>query len=162
MIASAKTVAAVERLAKADRRHAATVDQWDAMPWLLNTPDGVVDLRTGQMHRHRPDDYMTKITAVAPGADCPLWDKFLATITDGDTELQAFLQRFAGYCLTGITREHAMAFGYGTGANGKGTFLNTLTGIMGDYAAVARWKPSPRPKASGTRPTSPCSAARAW
>jgi putative DNA primase/helicase len=63
MIASAKTVAAVERLAKADRRHAATVDQWDAMPWLLNTHDGVVDLRTGQMHRHRPDGYMTKTTA---------------------------------------------------------------------------------------------------
>ena len=53
-IASAKTVAAVERLAKADRRHAATVDQWDADPWLLNTPGGVVDLRTGNMRPHRP------------------------------------------------------------------------------------------------------------
>src|SRR6185437_11667835 len=58
-------------------------------------------------------------------------------ITGGDAELQAFLQRFAGYCLTGVTREHAMAFGFGTGANGKGTFLNTLTGIMDSYAAVA-------------------------
>lgn len=136
-VASAKTVAAVERLAKADRHHAATVDQWDADPWLLNTPQGVADLRTGQMRAHQPGDYMTKITAVAHGGDCPLWLAFLDKITAGDTELQAFLQRFAGYALTGITREHAMAFGYGTGANGKGTFLNTLTGIMADYAAVA-------------------------
>ena len=88
-IASAKTVAAVERLAKADRRHAATVDQWDADPWLLNTPAGVVDLLTGQMRDHRPDDYMTKITAVSPGGDCPLWDKFLARITNDDRDLQA-------------------------------------------------------------------------
>jgi hypothetical protein len=47
-IASAVTVAAVERLARADRRHAAIVEQWDADPWLLNTPGGVVDLRTGK------------------------------------------------------------------------------------------------------------------
>src|SRR6478609_6485069 len=80
---------------------------------------------------------MTKTTAVAPAEGCPLWDTFLAKITNNDRELQAFLQRFAGYCLTGITHEHAMAFGFGTGANGKGTFLNALTGIMGDYAAVA-------------------------
>ena len=129
-IASAKTVAAVERLAKADRHHAAVADQWDADPWLLNTPDGVVDLRTGVIQDHRLDDYMTKITAVAPGGECPLWRTFLKKITKGDIELQAFLQRFAGYCLTGITREHAMAFGYGTGANGKGTFLNTLSGLL--------------------------------
>lgn len=77
-IASAKTVAAVERLAKADRHHAAVVDQWDADPWLLNTPGGVVNLRTGEMRDHRLDDYMTKITAVAPGGDCPLWRSFLA------------------------------------------------------------------------------------
>src|SRR5437763_480003 len=61
-IASAKTVAAVVTLAKADRRHAATTDQWDAHPWLLNTPDGLVDLQTGKMRPHQPDDYLTKIT----------------------------------------------------------------------------------------------------
>lgn len=136
-IASAKTVAAVERLAKADRRHAATVDEWDADPWLLNTPGGVVDLRTGRTRPHRPDDLFTKITAVASGGDCPLWRAFLGKITAGDKELQSYLQRIAGYSLTGITTEHALFFGYGTGANGKGTFLNALTGIMGDYAAVA-------------------------
>jgi hypothetical protein len=66
VLASAKTVGAVERLAKADRRLAATVDQWDAHPLLLNTPSGVIDLRTGDHRSHRPGDYLTQITAVAP------------------------------------------------------------------------------------------------
>jgi putative DNA primase/helicase len=66
-IASAKTVAAVERLARADRRLAATTDQWDADPWLLNTPAGILDLRSGATRPARIDDYATKITAVAPG-----------------------------------------------------------------------------------------------
>lgn len=136
-VASAKAVAAVEKLARADRGHAATVDQWDVDPWLLNTPGGVVDLRTGDIRPHQASDYMTKITAKAPGGDCPLWHKFLDRITADDAELKAYLQRVAGYALTGITREHALFFGYGTGANGKGTFLNTVQAIMGDYAAVA-------------------------
>jgi putative DNA primase/helicase len=71
-LASAKTVAAIERLARSDRRLAATVDQWDADPWLLNTPGGVVDLQTGQGRLHRSTDYMTSIAAIAPGGDCPL------------------------------------------------------------------------------------------
>jgi P4 family phage/plasmid primase-like protien len=136
-IASGSTTAAVERLARYDRRHAATVEQWDADHWLLNTPGGVVDLRTGKMRHHRAEDHMTKITAVAPGGDCPQWLAFLKTITNGDIDRQTFLQRVAGYCLTGSIREHALFFGYGTGGNGKGVFLNTLTGLMADYAAVA-------------------------
>lgn len=136
-IASAKAVAAVERLAKADRRHAATVDQWDADPWLLNTPDGIIDLRTGNRRTHCARDYMTKKTAVAPGGSCPRWLQFLEQITDGDGELQAYLQRVAGYLLTGLTREQVLFFAYGTGGNGKGVFLNTLIGILGGYAVVA-------------------------
>ncbi len=137
MIASAKTVAAVERLAKADRRHAATIEQWDADPWLLNTPGGVVDLRTGKMRPHAPSDHLTKITAVAPGGTCPRWHAFLARVTAENIELQRYLQRMAGYCLTGSIREHALFFAHGTGANGKGVAINTMTGIMRDYATVA-------------------------
>jgi putative DNA primase/helicase len=136
-IASAKTVAAVVSLSRADRRHAATVEQWDSYPWLLNTPDGVVDLKTGNMSTHDRHLYLTKMTAAAPGGDCLLFRKFLAEITDNNVDLQNFLQRVAGYSLTGITSEHALFFCYGTGGNGKGVFLNTLAGIMGDYAAVA-------------------------
>jgi putative DNA primase/helicase len=132
-IASAKTVAAVKRLAKADRRIAGTIDQWDADPWLLNTPDGVVDLRTGRMRPHNANDYMTKITAVGPGDNCPLFLAFLSTITANDPELIAYLRRALGYALSGDTREHALFFGYGTGANGKSILLSTVSGILGAY-----------------------------
>ncbi|HUS53275.1 MAG TPA: phage/plasmid primase, P4 family, partial [Thermohalobaculum sp.] len=137
MLASAKSVAAVEKLAKSDRRLAATIDQWDADPWVLNTPDGVVDLKTGTIRPHKPDDYATMITATAPGGDCPRWRKFLDEITGGDADLAAFLQRLAGYSLTGSTREHSLAFLYGTGANGKSVFLGTLAGMLGAYAKTA-------------------------
>jgi putative DNA primase/helicase len=132
-IASARTGAAVERLAKTDRRLAATKDQWDADPWLLNTPGGVVDLHTGQMRAHRPEDYMTKQTAVSPGGDCPQWKKFMSEVTAGDVELQSYLQRGSGYCLTGVTHEQELFFNYGTGQNGKGTFTRAISGILNDY-----------------------------
>jgi len=134
---SAKTVAAIETLARSDRRHATTAEIWDAARWSLNTPGGIVDLRSGDLLPHDPERYLTKITAVAPSGDCPRWSQFLDEITAGNTELQSFLQRVAGYALTGSTREHALFFAYGTGANGKGVFINTLTAILSDYAMTA-------------------------
>jgi putative DNA primase/helicase len=136
-MASSKTVAGVQTLAAADRRIAATVEQWDADPWLLNTPGGVVDLRTGKMREHRPGDHLTKITAVAPSDGCPLWLKFLDRIFGSDADLVAYVQRMLGYSLTGCTQEHAMFFGYGTGSNGKSVLLDTVAGIFGDYHATA-------------------------
>ncbi|MCQ4682498.1 phage/plasmid primase, P4 family [Ralstonia pseudosolanacearum] len=136
-LATSGTIAGVERLARADRRHAATTSEWDADPWLLNTPGGVVDLRTGRQRPHDRDDRMTKITTATPVGDCPTWRQFLAEVTGGDVELQAYLQRMAGYALTGSTQEHALFFLYGTGANGKSVFVNTLATILGDYAANA-------------------------
>jgi len=114
-IASAVTVAAVERLARADRRHAATVDQWDSDPWLLNTPGGMVDLRTGAIRPATREDYATKITAAGPGGECPRWLAFLSRVTNDNRELQDYLQRMAGYALTGVTTEHALFFLYGRG-----------------------------------------------
>lgn len=136
-IASAKTIAAVERLAKTDRRHAATVDQWDADPWLLNTPDGTFDLRTGNVRAHCREDFITHLTPTAPNGTCPIWKGFLERVTDGDNELQAFLQRMVGYSLTGITREHALFFLFGLGANGKSVFINTVSGVLGEYHRTA-------------------------
>lgn len=136
-LAAARTVAAVERLARADRTHAATADDWDANPWLLAAQDQTVDLRTGDRRPPRPDDYSTRTAAVAPGGDCPLWLRFLDRIMGGDREMIGYLQRLAGYCLTGDTSEHAMFFGYGTGANGKSVLMNTVAGVLGDYATTA-------------------------
>lgn len=134
---SAKTIAAVERLARVDRRLAATTEQWDQDRWLLNMPEGVLDLRTGKVRSHNPNDYMTKVAGVAPGGDCPTWLAFLKRVTGGDADLQAYLQRVAGYALTGETSAHALFFLYGTGANGKSVLADTLAGILGDYHKTA-------------------------
>lgn len=137
-IARAQTVAAVERLARADRRLAATASQWDADPWLLNTPDGVIDLRSGQLRPAGRKGYMTKCSRVAPSeAECTAFLAFLGRVTGANEELQQFLQRLFGYALTGVTREHALAFFHGTGRNGKSVLLNTIAGIFGDYATPA-------------------------
>lgn len=133
--------AAVERFAQADDAFAVTSDAWDADPWLLATPGGVVDLRTGKLRPARPADMMTRVCAAAPALDEAAspdqWLTFLDEATGKDDALIRFLQRWCGYCLTGIAREHALLFGYGPGGNGKSVFLNTVAGIMGDYATVA-------------------------
>jgi P4 family phage/plasmid primase-like protien len=139
-VASAKTVAAVERLARADRRHATPADQWDRDMWLFNANGAVtINLRTGEEYAARPADYITKISPVAPNSTCAitLWITFLEGVTSGDVELQRYLQRIAGYCMTGLTTEHALFFLYGSGGNGKSVFVNTLRGIWGAYAVVA-------------------------
>ena len=86
---------------------------------------------------HDPGLFMTRIAGASVADACPVWLGFLETVTGGDGELQSYLQRMAGYCLTGVTTEHALFFLYGTGANGKSVFANTLTAILGDYATVA-------------------------
>ncbi|MGE0650800.1 MAG: phage/plasmid primase, P4 family [Alphaproteobacteria bacterium] len=136
-VASAKTVAAIERLARADRRHASVTDDWDADPWLLNTPSGTINLKDGRLRPHARGDKITKITAVGPGGECPSWLAFLDRVFAGDQALIAFAQRMLGYSLTGSIRDHALFFLYGTGGNGKGVFLNTWASILGDYAKVA-------------------------
>jgi putative DNA primase/helicase len=135
---SAKTVAAVLRLAQCDSRIAAVPDQFDADLWQFNTDGGTVELKDGTLREYRAADYLTKIATVAPKiSDTPVWNAFLDRVTAGDVELQRYLQRVAGYCLTGDIREHALFFLYGTGANGKGTFTNTLLGIWGNYGQTA-------------------------
>jgi putative DNA primase/helicase len=138
-VASKKTVTAVISLARADRRIAANSQQWDSDPWLLNTPAGAIDLRTGTLRAHDPNDYCTKMTAVAPDSLCPtpIWSTFLKRVCRGDAEFISFLQRILGYALTGVTREHALFFCYGTGANGKSTLINIVVACIGDYHRTA-------------------------
>src|SRR5215813_6461988 len=97
------------------------------------------DLRTAIGRAPNPADYITKQSACAvapPGTPHPAWDAFLERVQP-DPEVRAFLKRLCGYCLTGVTREHKFAFFWGTGANGKSTFIDVITGIMNDYATVA-------------------------
>ncbi len=138
-LVGSKTVGAVTSLARSDRRIAAAVGQWDADPWLLNTPAGTVDLHTGTLRPHKPEDFITKVAAVAPDPCCPtpLWLTFLDRIMNGDTGLIDYLQRVAGYALTGDISEEAIFFGYGTGANGKGVFTGAISGCLGEYHTAA-------------------------
>ena len=136
-VGSAKKVAAVERLARADPRLAMGVDDFDVDPMLLNTPEGYVDLESGDLCPHESDRYFTKITQVVPGGNCVLWLKLIKKWTNNNKKLAAFLQRFAGYVLTGLIKEHTFLFFYGLGANGKSTFLNALREILRDYCVVA-------------------------
>ena len=130
----------VERAARSDRRLVARHNEWDADPNLLGVPDGVIDLLTGELLPPDPRMMITRQAAIAPaepGATAPIWSTFLHEATGGDEELIRFLQMWCGYCLTGSTVEQALCFVYGPGGNGKSVFINTLTGILGDYAATA-------------------------
>lgn len=137
-LAASSTVSGVERLGRSDRRHTSRADEWDADPFALNTPGGVVDLRTGRLRAHDRRDRMTRLaTATQRGEAAARWTSFLADITGGDSALQGYLQRVVGYCLTGSTDAHALFFLYGTGANGKSVFVNVVSTLLGDYAANA-------------------------
>lgn len=133
---SAATVSAVERLARADRRHARRGEDFDKDPLALNTPGGVVDLRTGRLRPPSPGELHTAITSVAPGGDCPRWRYFLDQVLNDDAELVAYIQRWAGYLLTGLTREHAFLLLLGPGGNGKSLLVSALAHALGDYSAV--------------------------
>jgi putative DNA primase/helicase len=133
-VCSKRMVDAVLSLASSDQGIATEQGEWDQDPWLLGTPDGIVDLRTSTLRAARPEDRVTKSTAVSPSGDaCPLWLSFLHRATGGNVELQNYLQRMCGYFLTGSVREESLHFNYGEGGGGKGTFTRAVSRILGDY-----------------------------
>lgn len=129
-------LSALVDLARSDESIPVLPAQLDADPWLLNCLNGTLDLRTGQLLPHQREHLLTKLAPVAydPGATCPTWLAFLDVILRGDVDLIGFLQRFVGYAITGVIREHVLVVCYGTGSNGKSTFLETVGEMMGDYA----------------------------
>jgi putative DNA primase/helicase len=126
----------VEKHARTIQSLTVTGKVWDTDPWLLGTPRGTVNLRTGEPRKARQGDYISRITSVPPappGTDCPLWKAFLKQVTKDDVALVGFLQRWCGYGLTGEAREHKLVFIHGRGRNGKGVFARAIKGIMGAY-----------------------------
>ena len=113
----------------------ASAASFDADPMLLGHPGGVLDLNTGSPVVITPDTRVTKRCGVSfdPNATCPMWDRFIASIFP-DAEKCAFVQRLAGYFLTGWTREQQFVFAQGGGQNGKSTFFEVLAFVLGDYA----------------------------
>jgi putative DNA primase/helicase len=144
--------AAVEQGARALQPLSTAQEDWNADPWLLGTPGGVVDLRTSELRPGQRTDMITRVTACTPAEtpDCPLWLGFLDYAMRGDDQRISFLQRYFGYCLTGITREEVFLFLFGLAGAGKGTLVETIAGIMGDYAGstpmevftAQSWRPS--------------------
>jgi putative DNA primase/helicase len=113
-----------------------TSDGLDRNPRLLNVKNGTVDVTTGEFREHRQEDMITKIAGVEydPRADCPLWKKFIREIMNYKSDVISFVQTAAGWALTGDTSEQTMFILFGSGANGKSTFLNTIMYLLGDYA----------------------------
>lgn len=124
--------------AATDLRITVTIDDLDAHPWELNTPGGILDLRTGQLLPSDPAKLHTMITSCAPDfkADPAMWLRFLAQ-TFPLQELVDYMQRLVGYSAVGEVREHLLPFAYGNGGNGKGVFLEALVAVLGDYATTS-------------------------
>lgn len=116
-----------------------TPDALDSDPWLFNCRNGMLDLRTLELSPHERANLLTKRAEVSydPNARCPTFELFLDKITNGDSDLKVYLQSVTGYSLTGLTREQCVFMLYGTGANGKSTFLEVLRAMLGDYARNA-------------------------
>lgn len=122
-------------LTEAKPHLAVAVDDLDADPFGLNTPAGIVDLRTGELRAPDPAARCTKVTTVAPGSDgAELWRGFLDTITCGDAELADYLQTVAGMAVLGKVFTETLLIATGDGGNGKSTFFNTLARVLGDYS----------------------------
>lgn len=137
---TAQKIHAMIVLARSRPGIAVLPDEFDRDPWLLNCPNGTVDLRTGRLGPHDRDDMLTALcpTEFDPDARAPRWDQFLREVTDGDDDLRAFVLRYFGYCLTGVTREQVFPILWGPGANGKSVFLDTIKAVVGtDYASDA-------------------------
>jgi putative DNA primase/helicase len=118
----------------------ANVDLFDKQKCLLNTETATLNLVNGEPRDFAKTDYLTKMAAVAfdAKAHCPRWEKFLHEVTEDDSDLEAFLRRSVGYCLTGITTEQCFWIVFGSGSNGKTTFLETILALLGDYGCQVK------------------------
>jgi P4 family phage/plasmid primase-like protien len=110
----------------------------DRDPWLLNVFNGTVDLRSGDIREHDPEDFITKIAPVQydATAPAPTFESFLSKVLP-EEDVRVFLQRLLGYSLTGYTSEQVLPFLYGLGANGKSTLINAVLAAVGEYGMQA-------------------------
>lgn len=137
-LASGTTHERVLKLAEAHPQLAVSQNVFDADPWVLNTPEGVLDLQSGKRREPQREDYPLHLTEVGAGSSKPeRWLQFLDETTGGDHDLKRYLHKLVGYLLTGSTREHSLFFVYGPGGNGKSVFTGVLQHILGSYAKVA-------------------------
>ena len=133
-LCSMATINSVLSMTQSELGIVTPVAKWDAHPMLLNTPSEVFDLETG-LSVPRTGLLFTQLSGVAPICmPTPIWDKFLSEVFDNDVEMLEFIQRLAGYCLTGSIKEQKLFFMHGEGANGKSVLLEVLRAIAGRYS----------------------------
>lgn len=135
----ARAIGDAVRLARATPAMRIPASHFDRHPWQLNTPGGVVDLRTGAIAAPTPALFHSKQTAVTPDPSMPtpLWDRFLATTFQRNAGLERYMQRLAGLMFIGEVIEHVLPFAHGGGGNGKGVFAEVMLGVAGDYGTSA-------------------------
>lgn len=137
---SGQGTSAIVQQASSDPRVVVRLAELDARPFELNTPSGIVDLRTGALMPPDPSHLHTRSTTTAPGpaARTDAWHAFLgATFAGHADDLTGYVQRLVGYSATGAVRDHILPFAYGSGANGKSVLLGAVASVLGDYATVA-------------------------
>jgi len=127
--------AGVEKICRTDPAFAVSGTDFDTDHLILNTPAGVVDLRTGQLIPHKPEQMLSKITSVAPDTTPAfLFDATLLEICNGDKSLVEFHQMSLGAMLSGAREQHWLLFWYGVGRNGKSLLADLIFDILDGYA----------------------------
>jgi putative DNA primase/helicase len=125
----------IEYSATGDNSLAITGNEWDQNPFLLGCPNGVINLRTGELRAGKPEDY---IKACVPteylGKDepCPVWEKTVSEIFGDDQELLSYVHKLFGYGITGSIEEAIFPIFWGQGSNGKTTILEIFHSILGN------------------------------
>jgi putative DNA primase/helicase len=138
-ICSARSISGVERIARSDRAVATAIEEFDGDPWVMNTPDGLVDLRTGELLPHEKNRLCMRMAGASPqpGIACPTWRRFLREVTDGDKAYEEYILRLVGYSLLGVTPEEVFVFLWGPGNTGKSKFVECLRLLHGTYGTTA-------------------------
>jgi putative DNA primase/helicase len=136
---SNKSINAMIARASAEEGVAIAHTELDRDPWVLTVENGELDLHTAQLRDHRRESLSTKYVPIRwdPEARCDRWEQFLRRVLGGNQELISFVQRAVGYSLTGLTVEQCLFFLYGSGQNGKSTFLEIMRAVSGEYAMQA-------------------------
>lgn len=150
---SQKSISAMISLARSEPGISVSPRQLDTDNYLLNCTNGTIDLRTGELRRSERSDLLTKCIPVAydPKAQCPMWISFLRQIMNGNMDLYRFLYRAIGYSLTGDVSEQCLFFMFGTGANGKSTFIQTIRTLLGEYSKQTATETLMATKSEGIR-----------
>jgi putative DNA primase/helicase len=136
---SAARLKAMVSLAESDSTVSTRIDSFDQDANLFNCTSGTINLTTLEIFPHDPKQLLTNCSPVAysPDAQCPRWKRFVLEIMDGNQQMADFLRRAVGYSLTGETGEHCLFILWGSGSNGKTTFIEVLRHVWGTYARAA-------------------------